>query len=274
MRASGAGCGAASTSAILGGAIIMNPPVLHQFRFSHYNEKVRWVLDHKRIPHRRRSYLPGMHILPMLRLSGQKQVPVWCEDGRAIAGSAAIVDHLERRHPDPPLLPADPTERVRALDVQRYFDDEVGAPLRAAAFAEWLDDGAYMTALFTGHTGALTRGAYRAAFPLIRVAMRADMQLTPTRAEQGLARAVEAFDFVAANAGPRGYLVGDRFTIADLAAAAILSPAVLPAEFPYPVPQPCSPAFRGFIERWAAHPGATWVRDMYRRHRDPSAEVA
>ena len=273
MRRTRDGCAVAGSSAILAGVAIMSPPVLHQFRFSHYNEKVRWVLDHKRVGHRRRSYLPGMHILPMLRLSGQKQVPVWFADGRAIAGSAAIIDHLEREHPDPPLLPADPAERARALEVQRFFDDEIGAPLRAAAFAEWLGDGAYMTALFTGHTGALTRGVYRASFPLLRAALRADMQLTPERAAQGLARAQEAFDFVAANAGPRGYLVGDRFTIADLAAAAILSPAVLPPEFPYPVPQPLSPTFRGFIDRWAAHPGPAWVRDIYRRHRDPSAEV-
>jgi glutathione S-transferase len=251
----------------------MTLPVLHQFRFSHYNEKVRWAVDHKRIPHRRRSYVPGLHILSMLRLSGQKQVPVWCEDGRAIAGSAAIIDHLERRHPEPPLLPADPAERARTLEVQRYFDDEVGGPLRAAAFVEWLDDGAYMTALFTGHAGPFARGAYRAAFPLVRAAMRADMQLTPARAEEGLARAVAAFDFVAANAGPDGYLVGDRFSLADLAAAAILSPAVLPAEFPYEAPQPFSPTFRRFLDRWAAHPGAAWVREMYRRHRAPSAEA-
>ncbi|HSP99476.1 MAG TPA: glutathione binding-like protein [Candidatus Dormibacteraeota bacterium] len=86
-------------------------------------------------------------------------------------------------------------------------------------------------------------------------------------------RAAEAFAFVVEHAGPNGYLVGDRFTIADLAAAAILSPAVQPAEFPYPAPQPLSPTFRRFLDRWADHPGAAWVRDMYRRHRDPSAEV-
>ena len=252
----------------------MTAAVLHQFRFSHYNEKVRWALDHKRIPHRRRSYLPGMHVLPMLRLSGQKQVPVWAADGRAIAGSAAIIEHLERQYPDPPLLPADPAERARALDVQRFFDDEIGAPLRAAAFHEWLADADYMTVLFTGHAGPLTRRTYRVAFPLLRVVLRADMQLTPERAAEGLRRAQQAFDFLADNAGPSGYLVGGRFTLADLSAAAILAPAVLPAEFPYPVPQPVSPTFRAFVDRWAAHPGAAWVRDMYRRHRAPSAEIA
>ena len=35
------------------------PPVLWQLELSHYNEKVRWALDHKRIPHRRRALLPA-----------------------------------------------------------------------------------------------------------------------------------------------------------------------------------------------------------------------
>jgi glutathione S-transferase len=35
---------------------------LLQFRHSPYNEKVRWALDLKRLPHRRRSLLPGPHM--------------------------------------------------------------------------------------------------------------------------------------------------------------------------------------------------------------------
>lgn len=248
-------------------------PTLHQFRFSHYNEKARWALDHKRVAHRRRSYLPGLHILPMLRLTGQKQVPVLVDGERVVAGSAAIVEHLEDRYPEPALLPADPVERARALELQRWFDERVGGPIRAAAFAEWLPDGRYMAELFAGHAGGATRSFYRAAFPLIRGAMRADMGLGPARAAEGLARTEEAFALVAERAGAGGHLVGEHFSVADLTAAAILAPAVLPAEFPYHPPQPMSPTFRGFLDRWAAHPGAEWVRQTYRRYRGGSAEV-
>ena len=45
-------------------------PILWQLQISHYNEKVRWALDHKRIDHVRRSLLPGLHILVARRLSG------------------------------------------------------------------------------------------------------------------------------------------------------------------------------------------------------------
>ena len=49
---------------------------LIQFPYSHYNEKVRWALDHKRVPHRRRNLLPGPHAFLVKRLSSQTQVPL------------------------------------------------------------------------------------------------------------------------------------------------------------------------------------------------------
>jgi len=245
----------------------MSLPLLHQFRFSHFNEKARWALDHKHIAHRRRSYLPGLHIVPVLLASWQRQVPVLRDGAAVVAGSAAIVDHLERTRPDHPLYPADPSERAKGLDIQTWFDAHVGAPMRAAFFFSALDDPAYMASVFTHHAGRAVHGIYRGAFPAIAAIMRRDMKLTPAAAEEGLARTREGLDFVAANARPSGYLVGDRFSIADLAAAAILSPAVLPPEFPYPCPQPYSPAFVEWLGRWHDHPGTAWVREMYRRER-------
>jgi glutathione S-transferase len=246
---------------------------LLQFRFSHYNEKARWALDYKGIAHSRRSLLPGLHILPVLRASRQRQVPVLRDGGEVIPGSAAIADYLERRQPAPPLYPADPAERARALEIQRWFDEEIGPIVRVAFFVEVLPDGRYAPSLFTGGTGALGRAAYGAMFPGIRAVMRRDMRLTAERAADGLARGREAFDFVVQHAGPSGYLVGNRFTIADLAAAALLSPAVLPDEFPYLPPRPYGAALTSWLARWADHPGAAWVREMYRRHRGTSAET-
>lgn len=35
-------------------------------------------------------------------------VPLWEEDGFSLAQSLAIIDYLDRKHPDPPLVPRDP----------------------------------------------------------------------------------------------------------------------------------------------------------------------
>jgi Glutathione S-transferase, N-terminal domain len=51
-------------------ASIISVPVLWELEVSHYNEKVRWALDYKRVPHVRRSLLPGLHIVKAKRLTG------------------------------------------------------------------------------------------------------------------------------------------------------------------------------------------------------------
>lgn len=252
----------------------MDDPRLHQFRFSHYNEKARWALDHKGVAHTRRSYLPGMHVLPVLLRSRQRQVPVLRDGATTVAGSAAIIDHLERTRPEPPLYPRDPTARRDALAIQTHFDDDVGGPLRAAFFFTVLADPAYMATVFTHHAAPLAQAIYRPLFPAIAAFLRRELRLTAATADAGMARTSEALDFVAARAGPQGYLVGETFSVADLTAAAILAPTVLPPEFPYLPPRPYGPRFAVWLARWQHHPGTTWVRETYRRHRGLSAEIA
>ncbi|MGH7789257.1 MAG: glutathione S-transferase family protein [Candidatus Binatia bacterium] len=248
-------------------------PLLLHFQFSHFNEKARWALDWKRVPHRRRALLPGAHLIPVRRLTGQRQVPALGDGGRFIPGSAAIIDHLEQRHPEPPLYPRDAAERARALELQRWFDDHVGGLLRAAFFFHVLPDAGGAADLFSGGRSPGARALYRAVFPLLRIVMRREMDLTPERAARGLARGAEALDLVATQAGRDGYLVGGAFSVADLTAAALLGPAVLPPQYPYRPPEPYAPALTAFVARFADHPGAAWVRTTYARHRGVSAEI-
>jgi glutathione S-transferase len=55
---------------------VPTPPVVWQFALSHYVEKVRWALDLKRVPHVRRSFLPGLHINRIKKMTGQTAVLV------------------------------------------------------------------------------------------------------------------------------------------------------------------------------------------------------
>jgi hypothetical protein len=52
------------------------PVLCWQFALSHYVEKVRWALDLKRVPHVRRSLLPGLHINRIKKMTSQTPVPV------------------------------------------------------------------------------------------------------------------------------------------------------------------------------------------------------
>jgi glutathione S-transferase len=250
-------------------------PVLHQFARSHYNEKARWGLDWKRVAHRRETYLPGPHAAPMKKLSGQSSTPVLMLDGAAIAGSAAILDALERRYPERPLYPEDPALRERALAIQRDFDAEVGVAARTAVFSVLLEEPGYLCETFAGHRAQPARALYRAAMPALKPLIAKANGVTDAAAiERAFARTEAALDFVARTAGASGYLVGDAFSVADLCCAALLA-VVVDVEHPdMRKPQPRPARVEALLARFAAHPGSAWVRERYARNRPPSCAVA
>src|SRR6478609_5724754 len=113
-------------------------PVLWQLQISHYNEKVRWALDYKQIPHTRRSMIPGIHQLIVKRKAGIMTSPVMEIDGEAVGDSSAILRAIEERWPEPRLIPEDPDERARALELEDFFDEELGPHIRRAIYWEIL----------------------------------------------------------------------------------------------------------------------------------------
>ena len=250
----------------------MAPPVLWQFRFSHFNEKARWALDFKGIPHVRRSLVPGLHVPRVLWLSGQKSLPVLQLEGETIVDSTRIIATLERVKPDPPLYPRD--ERERALALEDFFDEDLGPYVCRALFHELLPHGDYCAALFSEGSGSAARTAYRAAFAVIRILMKLDMKIDAAGAAKARARVAAALDRLEGELQPSGYLVGDHFSVADLAAAALLAPLVFPPEWPYPLPGPLPARAAALSDAFAARRGVRWVREMYRRHRGTSAALA
>lgn len=70
------------------------------------------------------------------RVSGQGLVPVIEDDGTVVYDSLAILRHLEERHPDPPLFPADRGRRA-AVDVFLDWFDRVWKVAPNAIEAEY-----------------------------------------------------------------------------------------------------------------------------------------
>src|SRR5262249_21683645 len=152
-------------------------------------------------------------------------------------------------------------------------DTEIGIHLRRVVFHAILPDARFTVELTTPGYGALAKAAWGALYPLTRTMMRQDMGLTDDGATRSLARVEAAFDRLERELQPSGHLVGDRFTIADLPAAALLFPLTLPAEFPYPFPATMPESVVRLQDRFRARPGFTWAREMYRRFRGTSAAI-
>jgi glutathione S-transferase len=120
--------------------------------------------------------------------------------------------------------------------------------------------------------GPVARGVYAALFPLTRAIMRMDMGITDDGAARSLARFDAAFDRLEREIQPSGYLAGGAFSVADLTAAALLSPVTFPREYPYPTP-PWPKAAQELQERYRKRRGFEWATEMYRHHRGTSAEL-
>jgi glutathione S-transferase len=248
-------------------------PVLWHFPISHYNEKVRWALDFKRIPHQRRALSIG-YVPRALWATGQARLPILFLDGRPIADSTRIIAALEAHRPEPALYPADEAARRRALLLEDFFDEQLGAALRAVILGPLFErEPATAVAVLTTGMGAGARRAAASALPLFAAFYRRRHGINAASVEAGRAKVLAALDRLEAELQPSGYLVGDRFTVADLTAAALLSPLVLPPEFPYPPSGPLPASMAAYRDSLLDRPACRWVLETYRRHRGRSAEV-
>lgn len=54
--------------------------------------------------------------------------PIVVDDGALIFEATGIIEHLEVRHPTPPLIPRDPAEAAEVRMWDRFFDNYVSAP--------------------------------------------------------------------------------------------------------------------------------------------------
>jgi glutathione S-transferase len=245
-------------------------PVLWQYSFSNYNEKVRWALDFKGIAHRRRSVAPGSPRGFWLS-RGDGTLPTMDLDGERIVDSTAIIAALEQLRPDPPLYPDDPEERRRALELEDFFDEHAGHDMRRVGFWELRDDLdfglRFMTTDQPRLRAAIVRTRLRVAFPFVWRYMNGRYDFTEESVERSRGVLAAALDRIESERGGREFLVGEGFTVADLTAASLLYPLAWPPEFPYRLPDP--PEW-GFMEPLRDHPGVGWIRETWRRHRGSS----
>ena len=253
-------------------------PVLWHLPHSHYSEKARWALAWKGIEHERKVPPPGAHMAvgAWLTRGAHVTMPVLALDGERIGDSTAIIGALEARYPEPPLYPKDPFVRRRALDLEDFFDEGLGPAARLFAFhhargdRERLGDLALklMPAPVQRLPGARAGAAqFAATFTHLRFRVASDE--AEVAARQTI---LAACDRLEAELGGSEHLAGDSFSVADLTAAALLYPLVLPPEGPSIVtglPDSAQP----FLDELRPRPAWAWAERTYARFRKPAVPV-
>ena len=250
-------------------------PVLWQLEISHYVEKVRWALDYKRVPHIRRSLPPGLHAVEAKRLTGDTStVPVLTIDERSIGDSTRIIAAIEEHWPQPPLYPEDEAQRRRALQLEDFFDEQLGPHIRRVFYHDLLPYPELVVPLFS-HGDPRAAQAMLEHFPALRAGIEQRFEVSAEAAGHSHAKVVAAMDRLEREISASGYLVSDSFTVAGLTAAALFYAMTQPSEFPYPMvaENDLPDTWREFRDSMTKRPGGQWVTQMYRQHRGRSAEI-
>jgi glutathione S-transferase len=114
---------------------------------SHACRSAILMLDHKRVPYRRVEVLTGTHSVqvslrgfdaggetrvagserptPLRRADRLGTVPALAADGQRVSTNRQIARFLDEHHPEPALFPADPDQRGRVEEVERWANEEL-----------------------------------------------------------------------------------------------------------------------------------------------------
>lgn len=190
--------------------------LLLQFSTSHYCRKARLALGYKNISYQVENLTPGLHILKLKPLTGLTTVPVLIpqlEDrATAIADSSRIFAFLDAHCPTPPLYFDDPHLQTRTLMLEDWLDESIGTATRFVYYQFRAGEGKQIDPSWSSQ---LVIQVVRRQYGIDRA--------TEELATERLKIALEVLGVWR----ERPYLVGDRVSAADLAAAALLSPLAL-----------------------------------------------
>lgn len=186
---------------------------LLQFSTSHYCRKARLALGFKQISYQVENLTPGLHALRLKPLTGLTTLPVILPEleGKpaAIADSTQILRFLQNHQPNPTYELSDPVLQSQAWMLEDWLDESIGVATRFVYYH------------FRSHEGKQLDSSLPSQMVIQVVRWQYGINLAAVHlAEKRLQIALEELSY----RWKQPYLVGDQLTVADIAAAALLSP--------------------------------------------------
>ena len=192
---------------------------LLQFSTSHYCRKARLALGYKQIPYTVENLTPGVHRFRLQPLTGLTTVPVLLPETvglpEAIGDSTQIFRFLEAHQPERAIVPVDSAQQSAAWMLEDWLDESIGIAARFVYYHFRSGEGKTIDpSLSSQLVIRVVRWQYSINEASVNLAIkRLDLALEVLR-----------------DRWQNPYLVGSHLSVADLAAAALLSPlALIPA---------------------------------------------
>lgn len=236
--------------------------------FSHYCEKARWALERCGVAYEEDGHLPLFHYIANRFAGANRTVPVVIAGDTRITDSTQIIAWADEQRPGT-LLPIDPEARAEALALEDELDNQLGPATRRWAYYHLLPR-KDLDHIITRGVPRWQKVALKLTRPVAVGLLKRGLKIDAAGAERSRAKIEETFYLLGELlADGRRYLVGDRFSVADLTFAALASPIVLPRDHPFglPTPEEFPPAAREQIETWRASRAGKFALQIYADHR-------
>ncbi len=240
---------------------------LYQFPISHYCEKARWALDYKNLSYEPVNLTPGLHKFVVKRRAPESSVPVLLNDNLVIQGSSQIIDYAEQLTPEPMLGFSETLEKSKALELESFFDNQIGPLLRSVAYHILFKHRKELIALWSNRGPTYGRVWLQLSLPLLIHFLEKSYDTSDASAQKQRDRFNKSLDRLDTLYERKSFLVGNRFSRADLTAAALLAPLVLPKQHPVPPPVKLPDEFERYRSQQISRPVLQRVNALYREYR-------
>jgi glutathione S-transferase len=203
-------------------------PILHGVSLSPFVRKVRVALAEKSIAYEQNPVMPFGQTDEYRAKSPLGKIPCWEDGSFVLSDSSAILAYLERAHPEPALYPSDPKDYGRVLWFEE-FSDTCLSELLLVTFVQ-------------------------------RFVQKNFFQKEPDEAliAEKLKEAEPHLDYLEKELGDRSSIVGQNFTVADIAIGSVfvnyrygdgtIDPGRWPSLAAYVEGLHARPSFKGILE--------------------------
>jgi glutathione S-transferase len=230
---------------------------------SHYCEKARWALQRAGLAYTEEPHVQILHRFYARRAGGGRTVPVLVTPDGAIGESEQILRFADATlEPAQRLFPERSEQCEQTLAVCRRLDARLGPRGRRLVYVRMLAQRELVFEVNNQGVPAWEDRALRRAFPLAAGALRHSLGITPGIELEDEREVFAEFDWVAEQlADGRPYLLGERFSAADLTFAALAAPVVLPPVYGVTLPtlERLDAATAALVERGRAHPAGAFA---------------
>lgn len=246
--------------------------VLITIPISHYCEKARWGLEYARVPYKEERHLQGFHFRAVRKVADTDTAPVLVTPEQVLTDSTDILKWCDGLAPaDRKLYPSEPGLREEVEKFEDWLDEVFGPAGRLWMYTYVLD----MVPLILRCSKEHRVPRYQLwlmpiAFPMVKGMINRALDRTATSREKSFDKVEEVLEKVAERlADGRKYLIGGRFTVADLTFASLSAAVLVPEIYGVRLPDVSElpEAMRDQVQVWRRHPAGEFAQRMFREHR-------